>query len=769
MHKKTGEPMKLWLAALLCACCLSVAGCQATSTLQARSKMMSPGEVVDAKSRATGDAAGLRENQLAPDAGGADRQDSGILSGMDARDSAFNRRLEKIMGQSDGPGAVGRTEAKAGSKASSGETMDVSFDFFDADITDVVRLFMELLKENYSLDPAVKGKVALHVSAKMSREEVWELFRGVLRFHAASSVLDGEVWRILPLAAVPSAIDEEGILFAGDEGSLKRGQSVQMFRLEYLPVAEFSNVIKPYLSPGSMVYGHEQSGVVLVADYPHTLRKIDKLAKVFDVSAFAGLHMRVFSLKYVKAEDMLKELDALSQSTMIKQQGRERVNYLALPRLNMIVAMTWNEANLPFIEEWIAELDREAPTVTGVEHEENIFVYYVENGVAKNMAESLEGLFIGKKDSESAYRSLKKEDEEDDGLPVGKKLADQERKTSSNIVDNTIDNTMQGQAEREGSQAGGRGAFSGRLTGPVSFVVDETTNAILVKCMGSDYRVIKGVIEKLDIFPRQVLIEVLIAEINLDETNKLGIEWENIFDLGGSATGTLRVDSSLGVVNPLAANVPITSGLSYLIGNTERFKAALKASASDNNVQILSSPHVLASDNQKATIDIGSEVPVVTSQTLKDDSTSTVSTTDQSVQYRNTGIILSVTPHINEKGLVRMEVSQEVSELSDKFIEGIPSPIFSKRKAETTLSVKDGQTIVIGGLIRQTRSDSYTGVPGVSRIPILRNLVGTESKGWENTELMLFITPHVIVHNEDAEFISKKFVDRLEGVKASFN
>jgi general secretion pathway protein D len=756
--------MKWWLAALVCLGCLGVAGCQTTSTLQDRSKMMQPGGLVESKLATPKDATGLREGQLDADARAAGRQDADILSSMDARDMAFNRRLAQITGQSGGPGAVGRSEARAGAKAEAAETMEVSFDFFDADIADVVRLFMELLQENYSLDPAVKGKVALHVTAKMTRDEVWELFRGVLRFHAASTVLDGEVWRILPLAAVPSAIDEAGILFAGDGGSRRRGQSVQMFRLEYLPVSEFSNVIKPYLSPGSMVYGHEQSGVVLVADYPHTLRKIEKLVQVFDVSAFAGLHMRVFSLKYVKAEDMIKELDALSQSTMIRQQGRERVNYLAMPRLNMIVAMTWNEANLPFIEEWVAELDREAPTITGVEHEENIFVYYVENGIAKNIAESLDGLFNGKKDSETAYRSLKMEDkEEDDGLPVGSKLADQARETSGNIVDNTFDNTMQAQAAA--GQAGGPGSFAGKLKGPVSFVVDESTNTILVKCVGSDYRVIKGVIDKLDIFPRQVLIEVLIAEINLDESNKLGVEWQYIFDLSGSGTARL---GNLSLTN-LLTDGPLTEGMSYLIANTERFKAAIQASATDNNVQILSSPHILASDNQKATIDIGSEVPVVTSQTLKDDATSTVTTTDQSVQYRNTGIILSVTPHINEKGLVRMEVSQEVSELSDKFIEGIPSPIFSKRKAETTLSVKDGQTIVIGGLIRQTRSDTYSGVPGLSRIPILRNLMGTESKGWENTELMLFITPHVVVHNDDTEFISRKFVERLESIKATFN
>ena len=762
MQSRTRKSMKGWLAAALCLCCLAAAGCQTPSTLQERSKMMRPGTLVDARQAEGAVEMGLRDNESGPSAVEEARQDAQVLSEMAARDQSFNRRLSSVMGQGKGPGLVGRSDATAATGKGSGETMDVAFDFQDAEITDVIRLFMELLGENYSIDPAVKGKVALHVSAKMSREEVWELFRGVLRFHAASTVLDGEVWRVVPLTAVPAAIGEEGILFSGEGGSRKRGQSVQMFSLEYLPVTEFSTIIKPYLSPGSMVYGHEYSGVMLVSDYPHTLRKVGKLLAMFDVSAFAGLHMQVFSLKYTKAEDMLRELDGISESTMFKQEGRERVKFLALPRLNMIVAMTWNKANMPFIREWIAELDREPYTVAGGENDENIFVYYVENGRAKDIAAALEGLFLDKSEG-AAARALIKADDADDALPVGQELA---RELESS---NLIDNTMQAIAGSPEERVGGAQNFSGRLGGPVSFVVDETTNAVLVKCQGRDYRIIRGVMEKLDIFPRQVLIEVLIAEINLDETNKLGIEWENIFNLGGSATGTLGIDSNLGVVNPLATNVPISSGLSYLIGNTERFKAALKASATDNNVQVLSSPHILASDNQRASIDIGSEVPVVTSQTLKDDATSTVTTTDQSVQYRNTGIILSVTPHINDKGLVRMDVSQEISELSDKLIEGIPSPIFSKRKAETTLSVKDGQTIVIGGLIRQSRSDNYSGVPGLSKVPVLKNMVGYESKGWANTELMLFITPHVVVHNEDAEFISKRFVERLDTIKASFN
>lgn len=768
--------MKIMWNLILIVVLLSVVmtGCQSSGLQQAREGSLSPGALVGTREAAPSDADERTLSEIDTSSSQDADRNARILSELDSRDASFNKRLEEVLGQGSGPQMPGRSSSEGKRQAVRGETTKVSFDFFDADLADVVRLFMELLKENYSLDSKVAGKVALHVDADMSRDEIWELFRGVLRIQGAGLMLDNGIWRILPLADVPTSIDEGGIVFDGTEGVRTRGQSVQVIKLDYLPVSEFSNIIKPYLSPGSMVYGHEQSGIMLVGDFPHTLRKIERLAEIFDVSAFAGLFMRVYSLKYVKAEEMIKELDGVIQATMFKQQGREKVSFLGLPRLNMIVALTWNEANLPFVEEWIRQLDREEPTITTAEQSENIFVYYVENGDAETIVESLEGLFTKTEGrSSTTTRGNDKALEEKD-LPVGAQLAAEEKKASDNLIDNTMKTgAEEGTAKKAGedgakniSSAGSVG-FSGQLSGPVSFVVDKSTNAILVRCAGGDYRIIKGVIEKLDIFPRQVLIEVLIAEINLDETNKLGVEWQHIFDLGGSATGTLGVDSALGTVTS-GATSPIGGGLSYVIGNTDRFKAALRASASENNVQILSSPHILASDNQQASIDIGSEVPVVTSQTQTTDSVANPgsTTTQQSVQYRNTGIILGVTPHINDKGLVRMEISQEVSELSDKQVEGISSPVFNKRKAETVLAVKDGQTIVIGGLIKKTKTDTYSGIPILSKIPFLKNLTGYQNKGWVNTELMLFITPHVVAHSDEAEFISRKFLERLEFVKS---
>jgi len=186
-----------------------------------------------------------------------------------------------------------------------------------------------------------------------------------------------------------------------------------------------------------------------------------------------------------------------------------------------------------------------------------------------------------------------------------------------------------------------------------------------------------------------------------------------------------------------------------------------------NRVNILSSPHILASDNEAAKIDIGDEVPIVTSEYRTTDSTSTTTNVDKTIQYRDVGVLLSVTPHINDNGMVRMEVSQEVSELSNKTVEGVNSPVFSKRSANTKMSVRDGQTVVIAGLMQQTSSKAYSGVPWIGRLPLLRYFFGYEGHTFRNTELMIFITPHVILNSQDSEFINRSFLDRLEKIRAA--
>ncbi len=670
-----------------------------------------------------------------------------LLRKLDRQEEDLNRRLQKFSTGSVSVAAAARAQIEGEVKGRE----PVSLNFDDADLVEVLRLFMEILEESYTIYQGVGGKVTLEVNAELNHNEIFELLRGVLRMNGAVMVKRGPLWEIMPQAALPAAAEAPELLLPGDPEHA-RGRVVRAFRLRYLPGAQFVNIIKPYLSKGAQVYVHEASGILLVSDYNHVLAKVARLMSLFDVSVLAGLEQKVYLLRYVNAEDMVAELEKLVGAYGLAPGKGANLNaslsFLALPRINMILALSRDAETLALVDEWVVELDQEVPVLAQDSMSEDIFVHYIQNGVATDIVEVLEGLFSG----------------------GAKKAADKDKDKIQPVARKLLDNQRQKQAAADKLKARRGAAVSGTLEGEVTFVVDETTNSILVRATGNDYRKIKPVIEKLDIYPKQVLIEVTIAEVKLDETNKLGIEWSYLMKgLGGTnANGALGVDSGLGLISG-SGDTLIGSGLSFMVDNSTRFKAIVRALADDNRVNILSAPQILASDGEEARIDIGEDVPTVTSSYRTTDSGSTAQTTDTTIQYRNVGILLTVTPHINDNGMVRMEINQEVSQLSTKTIEGINSPIFSQRVAESILSVADGQTVVIGGLIQQSRSNGYSGVPWLSRVPGLRYLVGYEGKEFHSVELMFFITPHVILQEEDSVFVSRPFLNRLEEVKKTYH
>jgi general secretion pathway protein D len=199
-----------------------------------------------------------------------------------------------------------------------------------------------------------------------------------------------------------------------------------------------------------------------------------------------------------------------------------------------------------------------------------------------------------------------------------------------------------------------------------------------------------------------------------------------------------------------------------MVDKTDRFKATLQAFASDDRVNILSSPHIIASDNMEAKIDIAEEIPIVSGKVT---TTSADPVTTETVEYRDTGIILTVTPHINDKGLVTLDVSQEVSEVSDRVATGTDNPVFLKRTAQTSMAVQNGQSVIIGGLIRETRSAGESGVPILSRIPVMGALFGFQKRVVNRSELMLLLTPYVITSIEEADLITQEFQDKLSIIK----
>jgi general secretion pathway protein D len=494
------------------------------------------------------------------------------------------------------------------------------------------------------------------------------------------------------------------------------------------------NILKPYLSQSAQVYAHESKGVLLVCDFPHSLERVSDLIALFDESVFADVKARVFPLQYINAEDAVEQLKNIAEQFGLDKSeisARSRISFLALERLNMVLAVTRNDQVLDFVEAWVDGLDRQLPEAIVGRDRENIFVYYVQYGDADEIVESIRGVF-------------------------DERIEKDERRLPSEVTDLRSETTLRSETEEiSGPQTG---VVLGELSGPVRFMIDRATNSIITRCYSVDYPKILSVIEKLDLYPKQVLIEVVIAEVRLSERTKLGVDWKYILSLGGGVTG------EIGFV-PGEGALP-TSGFVFSVASTHRLQAALQAAVDDRNLQILSTPTILASDNKLARINIGDQVPFPTSTRRRIDETATAETIDTTIQYRDTGIILNVIPKINKDGMVRMEISQEVSSLSPERVEGITAPIINTRHTETTLAVDDQQTIVIAGLMRQERSMLSSGVPGINRVPVLRHLFGTTEDSFDNTELLIFITPHVILSREDSNYLTRNFLNRLDEVKA---
>lgn len=608
------------------------------------------------------------------------------------------------------------------------EAQDVSFSFYDADLVEVIHVFMQLMEEDYLIHPGVKGRVSLFLQDWFTPRQMLNVLEGVLRVNNVAMLKSNfHIWEFLPQSWVPRHIPAEFILLPDRDEPPRRGQIVQGFRLDFISAQEMLNILEPHLSGDARVYAHEATGVLLVADYPHALEKTQKLISLFDESVFADILARVFPLRYIEATEAAENLENILSRFGLERDaaGRQaRVSFLPLERMNMLLAVTRNEHVLRFVQTWIEGLDQAVPEQVPGSSGESIYVYYVQYGDAEEIVESLRGVFDSGPDRNNHVR------------------AEDLREISP---------------ENEQPSWAGPGHVSGGLAGPVRFTVDRATNSILTRCRAEDYARVQAVMEKLDLYPKQVLIEVIIAEVRLSDATKMGVDWQYILSFGDRLSGELRFD-------PAADALPGAGGV-FRVESSRRLKAALYAAVDDAKLQILSTPTLLASDNRPATINIGDQVPFPTSTRQRLDDTDTSEVIDTTIQYRDTGIILRVTPKINRHGMVRMEIVQEVSSLTARRVEGITAPVINTRHAETTLAVDDQETIVIAGLMEQERSMGYSGVPGFRRIPVVKHLFGTSETRFENTELLVFITPHVIMSREDSGFLTRNFLTRLEELK----
>jgi len=294
-------------------------------------------------------------------------------------------------------------------------------------------------------------------------------------------------------------------------------------------------------------------------------------------------------------------------------------------------------------------------------------------------------------------------------------------------------------------------------------VVDETTNALIIRAYPRDYRYVLETIKKLDLYPKQVLIEVFLVSIDLDDSNEFGVEWSTL--MGNVTKGNTTYNWNLGMGGGAVDPTQFLTGIRYAIAATDKLTAAVHATAANSKSKVLSSPHLLASNNKEAKIQVGTSQPILTNTYT----TATVGTTgvvEGTIEYKDIGIIVTVTPRISDGGLVTMDVSLEDSSVSTTALGSLSNvPVFSKKTAKTTLSITEGQTIVIGGMIEDTKNVSKSGIPLISKIPLLGGLFGNQSYDKKRSELMLLLTPHVIADMDQSSAVTRDFKEKVEGIR----
>ena len=313
----------------------------------------------------------------------------------------------------------------------------------------------------------------------------------------------------------------------------------------------------------------------------------------------------------------------------------------------------------------------------------------------------------------------------------------------------------------------------------VNIVANESTNSLVILATARDYDMIKEVLRKLDVVPRQVLIETMIAEIGLNGILQFGVEYAIANNGLNSVLGDVPEEDEDTVALPGATSRSINNtsllraakkgikvgndGLFSFITDRRQFLVLINALAARSNVRSLATPHVIAADNREAHILIGEEIPILTSSSVSTFSAN--SPTVNSIQYRDTGKILTILPQINSAGLVNMEITQEVSAVGDESFGDTSSPSFTSRQAETTVVVQDGQSVLIGGIIDDQMTRSRRGVPFLMDIPVLGRFFRTESEVLDRTELLILLTPPVIRDRREAQSVTEEFEERVRGLK----
>ena len=606
-----------------------------------------------------------------------------LVIGEDTARTAGQPRTEIVAG--DSPLATPPQRSAAASKGG-----EVLLDFADAEIRDVVRTVLgDILKLPYAVDPQVQGKVTLRTSTPLRRQDVVAALETALKSNGAVIVFADNVYNVVPGTEASRRIDGFEVAIPGRARG--PGYGIEIVTLNHIAAAEMQRLLEPVTPAGGIAAVDAPRNLIFLAGTSQERAAMLDTVRLFDVDHLKGMSYALVRPDHVEAQALAQELTRVFQGTGGAQASLLR--FVPLPRINTLLVVAPRAGLLRAIESWVDRLDV-PPRGPG----RGVYYYRLQHAKAGDVARSLAAVYgsavqMGPDDVPSAGDSV-----QDAGPGPAASVA-------------------------AATQAG--------TPGTLQIAVDQPNNALIIRARGGEYAGLERFLKEVDVAPDQVLIEVTIAEVTLNDTLRFGVEW--YFKNAGDQA------FSLGRALKPAASVP-GFNFTYTIPDVE---VALSALGSITDVQVVSAPKLLTLNNRPAFLQFGDQVPVIT-QTATGVRDANDPTIVNSVQFRDTGIVLRVTPRISKGGTVFVDVNQEVSSAVQTTTSGIDSPTIQQRRISSTVAVQDGDSIALGGMIRRSDTRSNSGVPLLRDVPVVGSLFSSTSNQGARTELLIFLRPRIV-------------------------
>jgi general secretion pathway protein D len=657
------------------------------------------------------------------------------------------------------------------SKTISGE--GISLELVGASIPDAAKAVLgDVLNVTYIVSDKAKGTVTLKTSRPVSRDGLLEIFESVLATEGLALVVDGPIFRIMPRE---DALAEGRPIKAEQNFSSRTpGQSTEIVPLKNVSATEMERILKSVAPQSTIRHVDTARNLLVISGSRAELQSMADVVSVFDVDWMRGMSFGIFPLETGEVEAVAQELDKIFANDQ-GGSGKGLVRFIPNARLKSILVITQRPEYLKKAETWIRRIDMASEAT-----DKRAFVYHVQHRSSQELAELLKKVY-----SPSGEGSRSQDGSGQPGLVTGSTAsatepvpapapgfsADQTRPLAANeprpigpavatAGAAKLANTQVSASPVDGGDGSGVSAVGANLSASlarplpddrnsgISVVADEGNNTLVITATPSEIRRIRQVLQQVDVLPEQVLLEATIAEVTLNDDLKFGMRW--FFEKGASE---LRLTDSV-----IGAIAPVFPGFSYFV-NTPNVKVVLNALSGITHVNLVSSPSLMTLNNKRATLQIGDEVPIATQSAVS------VITPGapivNSIAFRNTGVILNITPRVADNGQVLLEIEQEVSDVKATTSSNIDSPTIQQRRIKTTVAVNSGGSVVLAGLMRDKATRKNNQVPLLGDIPLVGNLFKDKDDLIERTELLIAITPQVIKDNAQIGLVASEFRDRM--------